>query len=117
MEAKERTIFTYETEEGRVPFNEWLEGLRDTKTQAIARTRINRVRLGNFGDCKSVGEGVVELRIDFGAGYRIYFGQEADTIILLAGGDKSTQDRDIARAKRYWEDYGSRQDEEETEEL
>ncbi|WP_347566444.1 type II toxin-antitoxin system RelE/ParE family toxin [Scytonema sp. UIC 10036] len=63
---------------------------------------------GNLGDYKSVGKGVCELRIDYGAGYRIYFGQIGNIIIvLLCGGDKSTQDRDILQAQQYWEDYGS----------
>ena len=65
----------------------------------MIRTRINRVRLGNLGDCKSVGEGVNELRIKFGTGYRIYFGQEGDTIIiLLSGGDKSSHEERVYAA-------------------
>lgn len=81
MEAQEKTILTYEKADGNVPFNEWLSALRDKKARAIIRTRINRVRLGLLGDCKSVGEGVSELRIDFGAGYRVYFASEGTTII------------------------------------
>ncbi|AFZ43846.1 addiction module killer protein [Halothece sp. PCC 7418] len=95
MEAQEKTILTYVRANGSIPFNEWLNSLKDRKTRAIIRARINRVRLGNLGDCKSVGEGVTELRIRFGAGYRVYFGQEGDTIIiLLSGGDKSSQDQE-----------------------
>ena len=61
---------------------------------------------GNFGDCKPVGEGISEIRLDFGAGYRIYFGEVKNTIILLlCGGNKSTQTRDIGRAKTYWQEY------------
>jgi len=109
MEAQEKTILTYVKANGNIPFNEWLDSLKDRKTRAIIRARINRVRLGNLGDCKSVGEGVMELRIKFGAGYRIYFGQEGDTvIILLSGGDKSSQDQDIKQAKQYWKDYKRR---------
>jgi putative addiction module killer protein len=112
MEAQEKTILTYEKADGSTPFNDWLESLRDRKARAIIRTRINRVRLGNLGDCKSIGEGVSELRIKFGAGYRVYFGQEGDTIIiLLLGGDKSSQNKDIDRAKAYWKDYQRRGDE------
>ena len=111
MEVRERILYTYETADGTVPFNEWLEGLRDRKARVIVRTRLNRVRLGLLGDCKSVGEGVQELRISFGAGYRVYFAQEGDTIIiLLCGGDKGSQQRDIDRAKQYWEDYRRRED-------
>ena len=106
MEAQEKTILTYVKADGKAPFKDWLETLRDRKARAIIRTRINRIRLGNLGDCKPVGEGVIELRIKFGAGYRVYFGQEGDSIIiLLSGGDKSSQDKDIKQAKKYWKDY------------
>ena len=109
MEAQEKTILTYVKADGSAPFNDWLENLKDRKARAIVRTRINRIRLGNLGDCKSVGEGVSELRIKFGAGYRVYFGQEGDTIIIvLSGGDKSSQDKDIKQAKQYWQDYKRR---------
>ena len=109
MEAQEKTVLTYVKDNGFVPFNEWLESLRDRKSRAIIRTRINRIRIGNLGDCKSVGGGVSELRINFGSGYRIYFAQQGNTIIiLLSGGDKSGQDKDIKQAKLYWQDYKRR---------
>ena len=109
MEAKEKTILTYVKADGSAPFNDWLEALRDRKARAIVRARLNRIRLGNLGDCKSVGEGVKELRIKFGAGYRVYFGQEGDAIvILLSGGNKSSQDKNIRQAKKYWQDYQER---------
>ncbi len=70
------------------------------------RARLNRIRLGNFGDCKSVGGGVEELRIDFGPGYRVYYGREgAVVVILLCGGDKRSQAKDIFRAQEYWREY------------
>jgi putative addiction module killer protein len=73
---------------------------------------ITRVRLGNFGDARTVGDGVHELRIHTGPGYRVYFGREGDAVvILLCGGDKGPQNRDIERAKDYWRDYRSRVDE------
>lgn len=68
--------------------------------------RLARVRQGNLGDCKSVGEGVSELRVDYGPGYRVYFGQKGRTlVVLLCGGDKRTQDRDIPLAKQYWREF------------
>jgi putative addiction module killer protein len=68
--------------------------------------RLNRIRLGNFGDCKSVGAGISELRIPHGPGYRVYFGRRGKTVvILLYGGDKRTQSRDIALAQTYWDEY------------
>ena len=72
--------------------------------------RIRRVSLGNLGDYRSVGEGVCELKIDYGSGYRVYFGQIGTTIVLLlCGGDKSAQVKDIRKAKEYWGDYQSRE--------
>ena len=85
---------------------DWLNALKDARTRARIRRRLDRVRLGNLGDYQSVGEGVYELRLFFGPGYRIYFGARDDTIVLLlCGGDKSTQSKDIKRAKSYWKTY------------
>ena len=105
-ETHPREIRVYQTSSGREPFNEWLNSIRDTETQARIRARLERLEDGNLGDCQSVGEGVFELRIHFGSGYRVYFGQIDNTIILLlCGGDKSSQRRDIERAKIYWLEY------------
>lgn len=88
-----RTILTTEL------FDHWFEALRDRPAKARIEARLRRVELGNFGDIKSVGNGVGELRIDFGPGYRIYLAQRGlELVILLAGGDKATQARDIAAA-------------------
>jgi putative addiction module killer protein len=88
------------------PFSEWLASLKDVRTVGIVRARLNRIRLGNFGDCKSVGGGVEELRIDFGPGYRICYARDgALVVILLCGGSKRTQARDILTAQRYWKEY------------
>lgn len=96
---------------GRAPFSTWLEGLRNRAARARIRVRIDRLRLGNFGDCKPVGEGVKELRIDCGPGYRVYFGEaEGRVVLLLCGGDKHTQASDIERARSFWADYRSRDD-------
>ena len=80
-------------------FAQWIDGLRDLRARARIQARIERLALGNPGDAKPVGEGVSELRIDHGPGYRVYFKQRGrELIILLAGGDKSTQAKDIRMA-------------------
>lgn len=82
-------------------FVKWLRDLRDTSAIARIQTRLDRVAVGNFGDVKPVGEGVSELRIKYGPGYRVYFTRRGNTVVLLlCGGDKSTQPRDITHAKR-----------------
>ena len=109
MEATPREAYLYQSPSGRCPFEEWLEPLRDIRGRAKIRARIARVRAGNLGKCESVGKGVFELKIDFGPGYRVYFGQVGDTlVILLCGGDKSTQAKDIKTAHEYWVDYWRR---------
>lgn len=81
-------------------FDNWLDNLRDPRARAKILTRIQRLELGNAGDVKAVGESVTEMRIDYGPGYRVYYKQIGVLIVLLlCGGDKSTQDRDIRRAK------------------
>ena len=109
MQAFPYEIDYYVTKEGKKPFKEWLESLRDIKARAKIRVRLDRARLGNLGDNRSVGEGVRELRLDYGPGYRIYFAIEGNRLILLLlGGEKSEQDRDIVRAKDYWRDHKGR---------
>ena len=86
--------------------------MKDVKARARIRVRINRIRLGNFGDCKPVGSGVSEFRIDYGPGYRVYFGRVGEKpVLLLCGGSKKNQENDIKLAKEYWYDYKRREDE------
>ena len=103
--AQEIEILLYRSGQSK-PFSDWLASLRDTRAVGIVRARLNRIRLGNFGDCKSVGGGVEELRIDFGPGYRVYYGRQGSlVVVLLCGGDKRTQARDILAAQKYWKEY------------
>lgn len=97
-------IIVYSTSTGKEPFYDWHDKLQ-ANIRAIIRNRLDRVRLGNFGDCKPIKgqRGLWELRMDVGPGYRIYYGKKGNTIVvLLVGGDKGSQVRDIAKAKQYW---------------
>ncbi len=99
----------YLTAAGVDPFAEWLNALRDRQARARVEARIDRVERGLFGDCEPVGEGVSELRIDWGPGYRVYFGRAgARIVLLLLGCDKRKQQADITQAKEYWHDYQER---------
>lgn len=105
----QKEIRVYRTLEGKEPFIEWLEALRDAIGRAHITTRLDRVAHGNYGDCKLIGEAVYELRIHNGPGYRVYFAEYENTIVLLLlGGNKSTQERDIKKAKRYWAEFRGR---------
>jgi putative addiction module killer protein len=98
-----REIVVFRAADGSAPFEAWLDNLNDKRAVARVLTRLARVRLGNLGDCKPVGEGVSELRVDYGPGYRVYFGQKGRVIVvLLCGGDKRSQNRDVGLAKQYW---------------
>ena len=109
MEAIERQIDYYQTPDGRIPYREWHNSLKSAKTQAIIDVRLARVRLGNFGYCKPVGEGVLELKIDYAPGYRVYLALVGSRVVLLlTGSDKSTQSREIRQAKAFWQDFEAR---------
>lgn len=106
MDVTPRSIKSYTTQKGKKPFDNWLKSLKDKKAIARILQRIDRVSLGNFGDCRSVGEGVFELRVHFGPGFRVYFGiANEQLIILLSGGDKGSQKKDISTAQTYWKEY------------
>ena len=94
---------------GRDPYQEWLDKLKDLTGRIAIQRRVDRVAEGNFGDHKSLQEGVSELRIDLGPGYRVYYAMDSATIVLLlCGGIKRTQEADITRATRYWREYQRR---------
>ena len=102
----ERGIKKLGLQNGLVPFDEWFDSLRDLRRQAAVDARLTRVRAGNFGDCKSVGGGVFELRISFGPGLRVYYGLHGQqVVVLLGGGDKRSQPRDIRRAQQLWQQF------------
>jgi putative addiction module killer protein len=107
----ELVVRSYMTADGHEPFMEWLTRLKDHNAIVAVDKRIGRIRLGNLGDHKHIGDGVNELRIHHGPGYRLYFGRDGEAVvILLCGGDKGSQRRDMAKAKSYWDDYRSRDD-------
>lgn len=98
----------YRTLNGRVPYSEWLAGL-DDKTAARVSAYVDRMKGGNFGDSRPVGDGVSELRMDFGPGYRAYYIRDGKVVvILLCGGDKSSQRADIVTAREFARDFRSR---------
>ena len=107
MEARPREIRIFETESGRKPFVEWIETFARQEIYGIILGRIDRLEDGNFGDCKWEGDGVFELRIDCGPGYRVYFGQDGDLVVLLVGGIKKTQQKDLKTATVYWREYNA----------
>ena len=103
-------IREYVTADGRCPFADWRDALADRRALARIQVRVDRLALGLFGDAKSVGEGVHEVRIDYGPGYRLYYGRRgSEVVILLTGGTKSRQQHDIETAKRYWRDCKRRE--------
>ena len=104
--AKPKSVLVYADENEKEPFTDWLNGLRDIMGRKRILARIARLEQGNYGDCESVGEGVSELRLFFGPGYRVYFGEDANgVVVLLCGGDKGSQNQDIKLAKVYWQEY------------
>jgi putative addiction module killer protein len=109
FDGQPKEIIVYQDADGAEPFNKWLSKLRDVRARARIEMRLDRLQVqGNPGDYKEVG-GVYELRIDYGPGYRVYLAfAERQIVVLLCGGDKSTQDADIRRALKYWLDYQER---------
>jgi len=103
-------LLRYQREDGREPFTEWLNAVRDKVAQVRIRIRLRQVEAGNFGDSEPVGEGVIELRVHVGAGYRVYCGRHGKAVVLLlCGGDKRSQSADIKRAKELWSEWKRRQ--------
>jgi putative addiction module killer protein len=104
VESNQFEILRCHTDDDQIPIEEWLTSL-DVNTRNRIRAQIDRIEDGNFGDVKLVGEGVSELRINFGPGYRVYFGKKGKVIHLLTGGDKASQAADIVYAKDFWRSH------------
>jgi putative addiction module killer protein len=100
-----KQLIVYQTENNREPFTQWFVEL-DFKIRVRIRNRLDRLEQGQYGDYKSVGDGVYELRFFFGPGYRIYFAEDGHKVILLlCGGDKGSQPKDVLKAQQYWQSY------------
>ena len=103
-------IREYVTRDGKAVFINWWKKLGDQRAREKIQIQLDRLESGNTGDCKSLGDGLHELRIHYGPGYRVYFGNTGKHIILLlCGGNKASQQQDIKRARKYWRDYRSRE--------
>jgi putative addiction module killer protein len=105
VEVIPREVLICPDEKGEEPFTVWLETIKDAKTVAIILKRIERVAGGNFGDVEPVGEGVSELKIDYGPGFRVYLGQIGNEVHIISGGRKKTQTADIQSAIAFWGEY------------
>ncbi len=109
MEKGQITLKLYVKSNGVKPFEAWLLALKNPMYRARVQVRLDRVATGHFGDFKTLGDGLYELRLDIGPGFRIYYAKWKDSfVILFSGGDKSTQKRDITKAREYWIDYKER---------
>lgn len=97
----------YQDKNGQSPFIKWLEkSIKNIETRANIKNRLRRIELGNIGDCKKIGNGISEIRLHFNGGYRVYFAKIDNCILLLlCGGNKSSQKEDIKKAIKYWHDY------------
>lgn len=111
MSIRKKTIRTYITPSGREPFVEWMVKLKDSKVRSIIHTRITRLKLANYGDYRRISNNLYELKIRYGPGYRVYFGELGkEIILLLCAGNKGTQKEDITKAKKYWNEYRNKKD-------
>jgi putative addiction module killer protein len=108
MDGRPREIKYYVAPDDRVPAKEWLNGLKDRDANVRIRKRIDKLEAGLFGDCERLSGGIVELRLDFGPGYRLYVGEDGpELVLLLVCGTKKTQQSDIELARKYWKEYNS----------
>lgn len=102
-------LFVYRDQGGREPFSDWMDRLKDRSAKTRIQMRLQQCQSGNLGDVRAIGEGVLEMRIHIGPGYRVYCALHGDKmIVLLCGGVKSTQKGDIRTAQSYWQDWRRR---------
>ena len=105
-----KEIIVFADGKGREPFSDWLKNLRDMQGRQRIFSRLRRLEQGNYGDCRALQDGVYELRLFFGPGYRVYFGEDGGNIVvLLCGGDKDSQEQDIKATKAFWKEYRNRE--------
>ena len=103
-----KTVIAYIDKAGKEPFTKWLDSLKDANSRRRILARLRRIEQGNYSDYKYLQDGVFELRLFFGPGYRVYFGEDVNkVVVLLCGGDKSNQDKDIQTTVMYWKVYKS----------
>lgn len=103
---KKKELRYYIAANGKSPFIRWLNKIKNNEMRARIMRRLERMEFGHYGDYKTLGDGICELRLAFGSGYRVYFAEHDKlVIILLCGGDKSTQSKDISNAKSYWKEF------------
>lgn len=108
----QKTVVLYANKSGREPFSEWFTSLKDKTVRARIQNRISRLELGLLGDCEPISEGIFELRFFFGPGFRVYFADfDNTTLLLLGGGDKKTQSKDIEKAKKHWKEFQEKNNE------
>ena len=109
MQARPRNVEVYETSQRTAPFDDWMRDLRDPIGKAAVDSRLALLRRGSLGKYRDVGDGLIELKVNVGPGYRIYIADDGRTSLILVAGRKNTQKQDIRAAKKYWADYKARE--------
>lgn len=106
LEVITRNVLIFSDKNGYEPYTDWIDNLKDKQNQQRIKARVRRLEQGNFGDHRPVGDNVSELRFFFGSGFRVYYAEDGEKIVLLlCGGDKQSQEKDIESAKTYWKEY------------
>jgi putative addiction module killer protein len=109
VQARPRNVEVYESASGTVPFDDWMRDLRDSVGRAAIDAKVALLRRGSLGNYRDVGDGLIELKVNVGPGYRVYIADDGRNSLILGAGRKNTQKRDIKAAKQYWTDYKARE--------